>query len=334
MPFVHRVPWVLHEAFDAGKWFLSSTVKAIISGDSIQVNMKGGKLFTIEPTVPIFWGANADPQFKEATKAITNRIAVMECRREFDEDNPVGAAAEARRRGFDKPSSLVLATEMEGVLAWAIEGLKRLLGRGHFVLPEESKAAAEVIRLNANIVAGFVESCITFNPNGMVSTADFCAAFTSFWLEQKGEDRLARQREGRLGAAASTSPGSPPTARNCAPRPGATTPGSGSMAMARGIGTTRFHRRHFNFRARPPAPARRTKTQIGPFRQNGHKEAIQAMRTAHEKMRARTQTGHLASGHHENRSPDDVTDGAVTENSDIEELSSPQLSDPSRKPVL
>ena len=125
---------MLHEAFDAGKWHLSSIVKAIISGDQVPVNVKSGKMFDMEITAPIFWGANTDPQFKEATRAITNRIVVIECRREFDEKHPVGAALEAQRLGFKKPSVMVLAQEAEGVLAWAMEGLRRLLARGHFVL--------------------------------------------------------------------------------------------------------------------------------------------------------------------------------------------------------
>ncbi|WLA79598.1 DNA-primase RepB domain-containing protein [Bradyrhizobium elkanii] len=189
VPFARRVPWVLHEAFDAGKWHLTSTVKAIISGDAFPINMKRGRMFETEFTAPIFWGANLAPQFKEATKAITNRITIIECRREFDETKPVGAAAEARRLGFKNPSVMVLAHEAEGVLAWAMAGLRRLLERGHFVLPTESTQAAEVVRVESNIVAGFITECTTFDPNAMVSVPDFTASFASWWVENKGEDR-------------------------------------------------------------------------------------------------------------------------------------------------
>jgi P4 family phage/plasmid primase-like protien len=189
MPFCQRIPWVLHEAFDAGKWHISSVVKAIISGDKIQINVKGGKLYDHRVSVPIFWGSNTPPQFKEATDAITNRIVVIECRRQFDLDNPIGAALEARNRQFEDPQGLVLALEMEGVLAWAVAGLQRALARGHFVLPQEVKDAAEDVKLSSNIVAEFVRDCIEFDPAGMVSTADFGAGFASWWMEHKGEDR-------------------------------------------------------------------------------------------------------------------------------------------------
>ena len=61
MPFARRVPWVLHEAFDAGRWHVSSIVKAIISGDKIQINVKGGKIYDHRVTVPIFWGRMRRP---------------------------------------------------------------------------------------------------------------------------------------------------------------------------------------------------------------------------------------------------------------------------------
>jgi phage/plasmid-associated DNA primase len=188
MPFISRVPWLLHEAFDAGRWHLSGVVKALISGDAIQINIKGSKIFTHHFTAPAFWGANSAPNFKEATDAIVNRLVVVECKRKFYPDEPVGVAAFARERGFEKPQHLVLATEMSGVLTWAVEGLRRALARGYFELPEESKAAAENVRIDSNLVAGFIRDCVEFDPSNMVSTPDFSAAFASWWLENKGED--------------------------------------------------------------------------------------------------------------------------------------------------
>jgi putative DNA primase/helicase len=189
MPFLRRVPWVLHEAFDQSKWHMSSAVKAIISGDIVQINVKGGRIFEHRSQAPAFWGTNGPPQFREATEAITNRIIVVEFRRKFLEDHPVGAALEAHRRGYSRPSDMVLAIEMEGVLAWAMVGLRRALARGHFILPEESRDAAANIRLDSNLVAGFIEDCVDFDPDMRVASADFCASFAVWWTENKGENR-------------------------------------------------------------------------------------------------------------------------------------------------
>ena len=123
MAFANRVPWVLPEAFDQGKWHFSSVTKALASGEPVQINMKNGAIFDHTFTGPIIWGANTDPQFKEATAAITNRLLIVPCRRKFDPDKPVGVAIAARAAGLNKPSQLVLRDEMPGVLTWAVRGM-------------------------------------------------------------------------------------------------------------------------------------------------------------------------------------------------------------------
>lgn len=195
MPFSRRVPWVLHEAFDQTQWHLSSVAKTLISGEPVQINIKNGPQVEHQYTAPIFWGTNHPPQFKEATRAITNRIVVLRCRCVFDPDAPIGVAALARREGFGKPSELVLATEMPGVLAWAVAGLRRALERGTFVLPSDARAAEHSIRRDANLVLGFVEDCTTYDPDCRVSIPDFSAALSSWWLEHKGEDRRVPSSE-------------------------------------------------------------------------------------------------------------------------------------------
>jgi phage/plasmid-associated DNA primase len=185
-PFVQRLAWVLPEAFDASKWHVPSKVKALISGEPVQINVKGGRIFSHAYTGPVAWGANADPQFKEATKAITNRLLLIQCKREFDEDDPVGVALAARDAGFSTPAELVLATEMSGVLAWAMEGLRRAKSRGYFLIPAEGRSALDAIQRDSNIARGFVDDCIDFDPDGMIGTADFTASFTSWWGVEKG----------------------------------------------------------------------------------------------------------------------------------------------------
>lgn len=189
MQFVKRSPWVLHEAFDQRKWHFSSSVKAIVTGELINVNVKNGPLLSIRVRSPIFWGTNHPPQFKEATKAIVNRMVIIECRREFVDTRPVGAAIEARRQGYHKPSTFVLATELPGVLAWALKGLQRALERGYLSLTADMVEANEAMRVESNLVAGFLEECINYDPDRRLSVPDFCLAFAAWWMANKGENR-------------------------------------------------------------------------------------------------------------------------------------------------
>ncbi|ACL60611.1 DNA primase family protein [Methylobacterium nodulans] len=189
MPFVRRAPWVLHEAFDQRKWHFASGVKAIITGDPVEINVKNGPIISGRVRAPIFWGTNYPPQFKESTRAIVNRMIVIHCRNVFDDHRLVGVAQLASERGYDKPSSIVLAKERAGVLNWALEGLRRALDRGSIAVPAEVRENADAIHKDANIVAGFIDECIEWDHEMRVPVPDFCAAFSVWWAENKGEDR-------------------------------------------------------------------------------------------------------------------------------------------------
>ncbi|MBP1067312.1 hypothetical protein JOE51_008779 [Bradyrhizobium japonicum] len=189
MPFVRRAPWVLHEAFNPGQWHISSSVKAIVTGEPVQINIKNGPMLSQVVRAPIFWATNGQPQFKESTRAIVSRLIVIETTRKFDVAKPIGAAAEAKRRGFSKPGEFVVATELPGVLNWAIAGLKRAIKRGFIETTNSIEATAKAIHNDSNLVAGFLEDCVEFDPNARLRIADFCLAHSAWWLELKGESR-------------------------------------------------------------------------------------------------------------------------------------------------
>jgi phage/plasmid-associated DNA primase len=188
MPFVRRAPWVLHEAFN-GQWHFSSTVKSIITQEPVQINIKNGPMITQIVRAPIFWATNFQPQFKEATRAIVSRMIVIEVTRAFIEGKPIGAAAEAARQGFTKPGEFICATELPGVLNWAITGLARALERGAIASTGSIVATAKAIHQDSNLVAGFLEECVEFDPMARIRTTDFCLAHSAWWMELKGEDR-------------------------------------------------------------------------------------------------------------------------------------------------
>ncbi|MGY3496755.1 hypothetical protein [Bradyrhizobium sp. USDA 4502] len=195
MPFVKRRPWVLHEAFD-NKWHLSSTVKSIITHDPVNINIKNGPVVSQVVRSPIFWATNFQPQFKEATRAIVSRMIVIEVSRRFDEMNPIGAAAEAIRQGYSKPGELIIATELPGVLNWAIAGLKRALDRGSIEQTKSIRETADAIHRDSNLVAGFLEECVEFDPMARVRVSDFCLAHSAWFMELKGEDRRMPTNDG------------------------------------------------------------------------------------------------------------------------------------------
>ena len=86
---------------------------------------------------------------------------------------PAGEVRASSRRY--RPGTLVLETERSGVLNWALAGLKRALERQFIELTDEIRDAADEIRRDSNLVAGFMEDCVEFDPDLRVSAPDFCA---------------------------------------------------------------------------------------------------------------------------------------------------------------
>ena len=185
--FLQRSPWILHEAFDQSKWHSTAMVKAILSGDPINVNIKNGPMVTTVYRGAVFWGANTSPQFKESTKAIESRVKQVNCHRTFDQLHPVGASREAQRLGYDGAAQMILATERSGMLNWALDGWVRLSARGGFVDTPEMADAARAMRRDSNLAMAFIEECVTFNPDRMVGRPDFYGAYTAWWHENRGE---------------------------------------------------------------------------------------------------------------------------------------------------
>lgn len=184
--FLSPHPWVLHEAFEQAKWEMSATTKALLSGDPVTVNVKNGALISHRWRGAAFWGTNVPPQFKEASRAMENRLAIVNVKRVYDHTQVVGAAALARDRGYSSPAELVLTTEKEGVLAWAIDGLRSAMARGYFKMTDEMAESLHAMRMASNIASGFMEECCEFTHTEMVSTPDFYAAFSAWWRENKG----------------------------------------------------------------------------------------------------------------------------------------------------
>ena len=98
---------------------ISETLKAIVGEDAMCVNRKGLPLLTAKLGVRFTIAANTIPTLWDSSSALGQRMLVVEHRKSFlgREDTTLG----------DR-----LRNELPGIAAWALEGLKRLKGRGRF----------------------------------------------------------------------------------------------------------------------------------------------------------------------------------------------------------
>jgi P4 family phage/plasmid primase-like protien len=186
--FVDRLPWVLGEAFNQSGWYVSDLVKCIITGDPAEINGKNLPAISMKVNAPAFWATNHPPKFKESSGSMATRMVIIPMTRTFDKDKPVGVAAAARKHNPAwEPFDLIIKTELPGVLRWVLAGLKRALERGHFVNTKAGSDMLERSRKDSNVVATFLEECVTYDLTVMMVTTDFYAAFKEWWISENGE---------------------------------------------------------------------------------------------------------------------------------------------------
>lgn len=188
VPFAKHAPWILHEAFTQGKWVFSDIIKQLITHEPVQINIKYGAQFEHAFMAPVLWATNFQPNVKDGTKAVANRMHIVPCGAKFDDKNQVGAQITAAGAGFEKISSYVLAREASGVLNWALDGLRACVERGRFDPPPAVLGEAKELFEASNLVAEFLREHVKFDVDRMIRRQDFNAAFAVWWGEERGEE--------------------------------------------------------------------------------------------------------------------------------------------------
>lgn len=156
-----------------------------ISGeDSITIDRKYLAAWTGRLQVRFLIISNELPRLADASGALANRFIVLTLTNSFlgNED-----------RGLTNR----LLGELPGILNWSIDGLLRLMERGHFRQPESSREAIVDLADLASPIGAFVRDCCVV---GAGCTADPDALFKAWcdWCESQGrKEHGTKQSFGR-----------------------------------------------------------------------------------------------------------------------------------------
>lgn len=144
----------------------------VSTGDPISIDPKYVEPFTYVPFCKHVICTNNLPEIRDQTKATYNRLLLVKF-------NNVIPRHEQDDQLIDK-----LTAEIQGILAWAVEGAARLVqNRGKFTAIEESDAAVVEYRQSQNPVFEFVsENCSRFNitRDGPEMSEDWYVSVTEF----------------------------------------------------------------------------------------------------------------------------------------------------------
>ncbi len=108
--------------------FSTNHFKAIVSGDSCTAEIKGGALFTFQPTCKLVIALNAMPKVMDKSHGFKRRIIILPFDRIFKEYEQ------------NKQLKYELEEELDGIFNFALKGLKRLRENDYnFTIPQRSQ---------------------------------------------------------------------------------------------------------------------------------------------------------------------------------------------------
>jgi putative DNA primase/helicase len=158
-------------------------VKALVAGDAIAARALYENFIEFIPQAKYFLATNHLPTVRGSDKGIWRRLVVVPFDREFE----VGA---------DKTLTFELLSEMEGIIAWAVQGAKRWYKRGGLpTLPSEWDLATGVYRSEQDVLSAFLDECAEFASGDFIGAAELYVAYEE-WSKQSGRPVMQQQEFG------------------------------------------------------------------------------------------------------------------------------------------
>ena len=155
--------------------FSTETVKALSSGDLVQIEHKQQDATSQVITAKLVFCLNNQPIPKDKTYAIYRRLIIVPFLACFT-PNPDPNKENELPIKTDILSELT--PELEGILAWAIRGLKRLIKNDyHFTNAEKSNQLLREYRADVDVIFDFMQEAIKAKAESKISYDSIYKAF-------------------------------------------------------------------------------------------------------------------------------------------------------------
>lgn len=140
---------MLNVASDIGDSIIADTgdFKALVTGDPVTGRNPAGEPFTFVCRAGHLFSCNTKPPTRDQTEGFFRRWSILPM------SNPLPKA------GKVEDYEGVLAAELPQIVAWALDGVDRLLAQHGYTLPPSHGASIEQWKREANPVAAWVASC-------------------------------------------------------------------------------------------------------------------------------------------------------------------------------
>jgi putative DNA primase/helicase len=165
-------------------------LKAITSGEAVQMEEKFQKPFSYKPYVKLVFAMNSLPYARDKSYGFERRLVVIPFEMRFVNYKP-RLDNEAERDPY--LTERLIKNELPGILAFAIRGLKRLRKNGYvFTYSKKAQQALEEYKEKMDPMLEFVRNYIKENMEAeKVSTTALRSHFQG-WCEREGHDRFSK----------------------------------------------------------------------------------------------------------------------------------------------
>jgi len=159
---------------------IAENLLRLIGEDPISVPRKFREDYTARLLARVLLLANEVPTFRDAAAALPSRFVILSTTRSFygQEDHQLEAK---------------LAAELPGILIWALDGLRRLRRRGHFVQPRSGLGDVDLMQDLASPIGTFLRDACIVEPGAEVPVAKLYAAWRD-WCRDHGRDQPGTQQ--------------------------------------------------------------------------------------------------------------------------------------------
>lgn len=159
-------------------------LKTLISGDLIQIDRKYRDPLSLRPSAKWIVSANQIPAISDQSVGFWRRWHVVPF--------PIHIPDTEQRPTLARE---IIATELSGVLNWALEGLGRLLARGKFPpLPAEVQAAVDAGKRETNSVMAWVQDVEPEVTSTAETPKDVVYQHYQGWCRQNGMGAVSSER--------------------------------------------------------------------------------------------------------------------------------------------
>lgn len=139
---------------EESRFMKSDKFKALVTGEQITAEKKGGEHFELIPTTKYLFASNEIPTFSSINHGLIRRIKIIPFHRRFKESEQ------------DKYLTEKLLTELPGIMGWAIDGAKRLVENGYvFSKSIASQVQIEEFENEISSAVRFIRENYDVNPS-------------------------------------------------------------------------------------------------------------------------------------------------------------------------